>query len=119
MDGLVIDRQARPHPRTRDIYTLGECVTEAYPSDFGGPDTVRSAVVLYYGSFLRLSRLDPAFDWSEEIWETLTHELRHHLEWVHEIRKGIGGHGPVAPFSDRVDGAVPADRRPELRLKTF
>ena len=80
VDVLIVDRQAKPHPRTRDIYTLGECVTEAYPSDFGGPDTVRSAVVLYYGSFLRLSRLDSSFDWAEEIWETLTHELKHHLE---------------------------------------
>ena len=62
------------------MYTLGECVTETFPSDFGGPDTIRSAVVLYYGSFLRLSRLDPDFDWDEELWETLTHELQHHLE---------------------------------------
>ena len=23
----------------------------------------------------------PGFDWREEAWETLTHELRHHLEW--------------------------------------
>lgn len=80
IDALVVDRQARPHPRTPDVYTLGECVTEAYPSDFGGPDTIRSALVLYYGSFLRLSRIDPSFDWAEELWETLTHELKHHLE---------------------------------------
>src|SRR5690606_31906312 len=25
-------------------------------------------------------RLDPEFDWEREIWETLTHELKHHLE---------------------------------------
>jgi hypothetical protein len=80
VDGLLIERDAKPHPELRDIYTLGECTTEAYPSDFGGPDTIRSYVVLYYGSFLRLSRLDPDFDWEEEIWETLTHELRHHVE---------------------------------------
>jgi hypothetical protein len=80
VDGLIIDRQARPHHASPDVYTLGECVTEAYPSEFGGPETTRSAVVLYYGSFLRLSRLDTEFDWKAEIWETLTHELRHHLE---------------------------------------
>src|SRR4029079_8025848 len=38
------------------------------------------AVVLYYGSFLRLSKQEPEFDWEEELWETLTHELQHHLE---------------------------------------
>jgi hypothetical protein len=80
VDGLVVERTAKPHPRAGDVYTLGECVTEAYPSEYGGPDTVRSSVVLYYGSFLRLSRLDEEFDWDEEIWETLTHELKHHLE---------------------------------------
>ena len=82
VDGLVVERGALPHPTMPDIYTLGECVTEAYPSEFGGPDTIRSAVVLYYGSFWRLSRLDPEFDWEDELWETLTHELKHHLEWL-------------------------------------
>jgi len=80
VDGLVVERRARPHPTLRDIYTLGECLTEAYLSDYEGPETTRSVVVLYYGSFQRLARLDPDFDWEEELWETLTHELRHHLE---------------------------------------
>lgn len=80
VDGVVVERDARAHPDRPDVYTLGECVTEAWPSDFGGPETVRSWVVLYYGSFLRLSREDADFDWHGELWETLTHELRHHLE---------------------------------------
>jgi hypothetical protein len=80
VDGLVIDRAALPHPSLPDVYTLGECRTESYPSQFEGPDTVRSVVVLYYGSFFRLSRLDREFDWNGELWETLTHELQHHLE---------------------------------------
>ena len=80
IDGLVIAAEALPHPTLPEIYTLGECVTEAYPSDFGGPETIRSVVVLYHGSFLRLSELDPDFDWEDELWETLTHELQHHLE---------------------------------------
>lgn len=63
-----------------DVYTLGHCVTEDYASDWGGPDTTRSVVALYWGSFSRLARRDPTFDWREELWETLTHELRHHLE---------------------------------------
>jgi len=80
VDGVVVERKALPHPTLPDIYTLGECVTESYPSDFGGPDTTRSVVMLYYGSFFRLSRLDASFDWADELWETLTHELQHHLE---------------------------------------
>ncbi len=80
IDGLVIERDARAHPTLPEVYTLGECLTETYPSEYGGPDTIRSAVVLYYGSFLRVSRQDSEFDWEEELWETLTHELQHHLE---------------------------------------
>jgi hypothetical protein len=80
IDALVVERDARAHPARKDIYTLGECVTETYVSDFGGPYTTRSVVVLYYGSFHRLAGLDPQFDWEQETWETLTHELQHHLE---------------------------------------
>ena len=34
--------------------------------------------VLYYGSFLEVA--GEGFDWEAEVWETLLHELRHHLE---------------------------------------
>jgi hypothetical protein len=80
VDGLVIEKKSQAHPSMEDIYTLGECLTESYPSDWGGPDTTRSVLVLYFGSFRRLAELDPDFDWRFEIWETVTHELRHHLE---------------------------------------
>ena len=80
IDGLSVSDRALPHPTLPDVYTLGMCMTEPYPSDWVGPETMRSVVVLYHGSFRRLSELDPGFDWEEQIWETLTHELRHHLE---------------------------------------
>ncbi len=80
VEGVEVERRAMPHPQLPDIYTLGECLTESWPSSYEGPETLRSRVVLYYGSFLRLAQLDPDFEWEEEIWETLTHELRHHLE---------------------------------------
>ena len=80
IDGLVVSRESVPHPDRPDVYTLGECVTESWPSEWQGPDTLRSSVVLYWGSFRSLAARDPAFDWEGEIWETLTHELRHHLE---------------------------------------
>lgn len=82
VDGLVVRREAQSHPTLPDIFTLGECVTEAYPSEWGGPETTRSILVLYHGSFVALSRMDPGFDWEYELWETVTHELRHHLEWL-------------------------------------
>jgi hypothetical protein len=80
VDGLVVSRESVAHPTLPDIYTMGECVTEDYATDWAGPDTTRSVVVLYWGSFKNLATKDADFDWEEELWETLTHELRHHLE---------------------------------------
>ncbi|MCI0432132.1 MAG: metallopeptidase family protein [Gemmatimonadetes bacterium] len=80
VDALILERDAKAHPTRPGVYTLGECLTDNWPTDFAGPDTTRSALVLYYGSFRRLASEDPGFDWEAEIWETLTHELQHHLE---------------------------------------
>lgn len=76
---VVVSPRTLPHPVRGDIYTLGECIPLHLGDDT--PDTVQSRVVLYYGSFLALAHRDPTFDWQEEAWETLTHELRHHVEW--------------------------------------
>lgn len=83
VDALEVREEAVPHPEIGGVYTLGECLTEHWPSAYSeeGGD-VRSRVLLHYGSFLALSRLDPAFDWREEIWETLLHELLHHREFA-------------------------------------
>ena len=44
------------------------------------PASTRSGVHLYYGSFRALAKLDPDFDWEEELRETVLHEVRHHRE---------------------------------------
>ena len=80
IDGVRVLRRAKAHDELPEVWTMGECVTEAYPSDFGGPETTRSAIVLYHGSFANVAHQDDAFDWEDELWETITHELRHHLE---------------------------------------
>lgn len=80
VDGLTVRREAVGHPTLPDVFTLGHCLTEEHPSDYGGPDTTRSIIALYWGSFRELALRDPEFHWDEELWETLTHELRHHLE---------------------------------------
>jgi len=80
VDGLVVRPEAEAHPELPDVHTLGLCLTEPYPSGYSGPETTRSVVVLYHGSFQAVAAEDPEFDWEGEIWETLTHELRHHLE---------------------------------------
>ena len=80
LDGVVVvevSPKALPHPRRAGVYTLGECI----PLEWSGNGAdLQSRVVLYHGSFAALARLGD-FDWRAEAWETLTHELRHHLEW--------------------------------------
>ncbi|NIM50027.1 MAG: hypothetical protein GTN62_06790 [Gemmatimonadales bacterium] len=74
--GVEVSPKTIPHPVRAGVYTLGECI----PIDTG-TDEVASRVVLYHGSFLELAGERSDFDWREEAWETLLHELRHHLEW--------------------------------------
>jgi hypothetical protein len=79
LEGLAavdVSPRALPHPVHADVYTMGECVPI-----HGDGDEVLSRVVIYYGSFQALAREREGFDWRQETWDTLLHELRHHLEW--------------------------------------
>jgi hypothetical protein len=76
---IVVSPRCVPHPDRDEIFTLGECIP--LPVTEGSAEGVQSRVVLYHGSFQALAGLRDGFDWREEAWETLTHELRHHLEW--------------------------------------
>jgi hypothetical protein len=79
MDGIAaidVSPKTIPHPVRADVYTLGECIPL-----HGEGDEVQSRVVLYHGSFRALAGIRNDLAWREEAWETLTHELRHHLEW--------------------------------------
>jgi hypothetical protein len=80
IEGIDVSPKAVPDPIHAGVYTLGECVPHAFGHDDEGP-RLRSRIVLYYGSFAALARTSAGFDWRHEAWETLTHELRHHLEW--------------------------------------
>ncbi len=80
IEGVTTVEAVETHPELPDVVTLGECLTQAYHSDWQGPETTRSQVVLYHGSFRQLAQDDPDFDWEGELRETLTHELKHHLE---------------------------------------
>lgn len=76
---IAVSPRTVPHPTRDEIFTLGECIP--FPAVDGASEGIQSRVVLYYGSFHALARVAPGFDWRAEAWETLTHELRHHLEW--------------------------------------
>jgi len=105
IDGLVVDPEPEEHPHIPDIWTLGYCDTEVYPSDFENADTVRSTIRLFFGSFQKLAARDEHFDWIAEIHETVEHEVKHHLEALagedqlgdvdavmeHDFRRANGG----------------------------
>ena len=77
---VAVSPRAVPHPERAEIYTLGECIPLP-AGEAASSEGIQSRIVLYYGSFAALARLQEGFDWREEAWETLSHELRHHLEW--------------------------------------
>ena len=82
LDGIAeiaVSHRTVTHPDRPDVYTMGECIP--LPTSSDEPDALRSRVVLYHGSFSAVARDHPGFDWREEAWETLTHEIRHHVEW--------------------------------------
>lgn len=82
LEGIVevtVSPRTAPHPDRDDIWTLGECIP--LPGDDGDPRHLQSRVVLYHGSFQALAGESDDFDWPDEAWETLTHEIRHHVEW--------------------------------------
>lgn len=67
-------------PEEPGLVRLGEYLSAGYPSVLGGFEGIGRHISLYYGSFAYIARGDPSFDWEGEVWETLLHELRHHLE---------------------------------------
>jgi len=63
-----------------EVFRMGEYLDPG-PADFlGAGEGLGRHVAIYHGSFAALAAGDPDFDWEDEAWETLTHELRHHVE---------------------------------------
>lgn len=127
VEALVVEADAVPHPEIAGVYTLGECVTDHWPSGYSEEGDVRSRVYLYHGSFRAVAGLDPAFDWGEELWETLLHELLHHREFaaaeggleaydwaMDENFKRYAGRD----FDPAFYRVVPADERGEVRIES-
>lgn len=73
---IEVSPKTVPHPLRAHVYTLGECVPI-----HGDGHEIASRVLLYHGSFQALAAERDDFDWRTETWDTLVHELRHHLEW--------------------------------------
>ncbi|HEX6971224.1 MAG TPA: metallopeptidase family protein [Limnochordia bacterium] len=67
--GINISPEAKQRPEDPpDVYILGEYVTDDYLGAF---------IVIYFGSFRALFEDDEI---EQELWKTLLHEIRHHVE---------------------------------------
>ena len=80
IDAITVTGKTLPHPLREGVYTLGECAPLEQGTGRGAAEQ-RSTIELHYGSFAALAAGAREFNWREEAWETLTHEVRHHLEW--------------------------------------
>jgi hypothetical protein len=80
LQGMHVLENAKRDPDEPGLFRLGEYLSPGYPTVLGGFEGLGRHIALYYGSFRAVAY--PGFDWEEEIWETLLHELRHHLEFL-------------------------------------
>ncbi len=80
LQGVHVFEHAVPEEDYEDVYRLGEYLDPGTDDFLGGNPGLGRHIALYYGSFAAIAAGDPGFDWEEELWETLTHELRHHVE---------------------------------------
>lgn len=80
LGGVHVLPEARLEPDFEDVFRMGEYLDPGSPDFLGAGEGLGRQVVLYYGSFEAIAEDDPDFDWEDEAWETLTHELRHHVE---------------------------------------
>lgn len=72
--GVTVSEETRRRPGDPPgVFILGEYVTHPH---------LGALVVLYHGSFARLFRGEPGEVWEREMWDTLRHELRHHVEGI-------------------------------------
>mgnify|MGYP001450168845 CR=1 FL=1 len=76
--GILISEEARQDDTDLpDVYIMGEYIDD--------PFGLGNYIVLYYGSFREVLGDAPLEVWEEELWETMLHEIRHHVE----LRAGV------------------------------
>ncbi len=80
LQGVHALPEMKLEPDFHEVYRMGEYLDPGPESFLGAGEGLGRHVALYYGSFEKIAEDDPNFDWEDEMWETLTHELRHHVE---------------------------------------
>lgn len=68
---LVIEEAQRREDDPPGVYILGEYITDSAMGCY---------IALYHGSLAKLFAGESQTVWEEELWETIRHEVRHHVE---------------------------------------
>jgi hypothetical protein len=98
LQGLHVLEHAKPESELRGVYRMGEYLDPGPDSFLGGNPGLGRHIALYHGSFVAVAKNDRSFDWEAELWETLTHELQHHVE-------SLAGDGSLIEEDRRRDAA--------------
>ena len=80
LQGVHVFEIVKPSPENPGLVRMGEYLDPGPDQFLDGRVHLGRHVALYYGSFVQVARFDTGFDWVEQAWDTLTHELQHHVE---------------------------------------
>jgi hypothetical protein len=80
LQGVHCFEERKGDPHERGLVRMGEYLDPGFESFMDSRIHIGRHINIYYGSFQAVAQYNPHFDWDDQLWETLTHELQHHLE---------------------------------------
>lgn len=80
LQGVHVFEHVKADPHEPGLVRMGEYLDPGRDSFFAAHSHLGRHVAIYYGSFVAVAAGNPNFDWEAETWETLTHEIQHHVE---------------------------------------
>lgn len=105
VSALVVDPGTYRKEEFEDGWVYGYC--EPDEAIMMLPEApVVSRITLFHGSFVKIAEMTEGFDWDEELYETIRHELQHHLEWV-AGDDGLGDEDDVQDDNERRRTGLP------------
>lgn len=78
LQGVHVFEHVKRDPVEHHLVRLGEYLDPGPDQFLDSRIHIGRHVSLFYGSFLQIA--GHSFDWETQIWETLTHEIQHHVE---------------------------------------
>lgn len=78
LQGVHVFEHVKRDPTEHHLVRLGEYLDPGPDQFLDSRIHIGRHVALFYGSFLEIA--GHGFNWEAQIWETLTHEIQHHVE---------------------------------------